>query len=69
MVAFDLSLVTNADQMRAQVKAALEAAGQHKDAQAWCRRAATVESVNGLQVLAREYVQLVPWPRPRGEAA
>ena len=59
--------MTNADKMRQQVRQALEQAGQQKDARAWCQRAATVESVNGLQVLAREYVQIVPWPRPRGE--
>ena len=69
MVAFDLSLVTNADEMRQQVRQALEQAGQLKDAGAWCERAATVESVNGLVVLAREYVAVVPWPRPRGEAS
>lgn len=69
MVTFDLSLVTNAEQMRDQVAAALEQAGQSKDAASWRRRAATCESVNGLVVLAREYVQVVPWPRPRREGA
>lgn len=69
MIAFDLSLVTNADEMRQQVEAALKQAGQYRDAAQWCERAATCESVNGLVVLAREYLRVVPWPRPRGEGA
>jgi len=69
MVAFDLSLVTTPDEMRAQVRQALEAAGELRAAEDWMWRSRTVPSTNGLVVLAREYVTIVPWPRPRRDGA
>ena len=64
--AIDLSLVATPDDLVQLVAATLAQHCRHRAAAEWRQRAATALHINGLVVLAREYVEIVPWPRPEG---
>lgn len=61
----DLSTITDAATLKQRVAEVLTAGGRPDLATVWQQETAGNDSMNGLHIKARQFVQIATWPPPR----